>query len=61
MNHVIIPFTVNSDSVETVSEIIIEFISAIEKNEPGTMMYRSFRKSDEPEKFVHVMTFADEQ
>lgn len=61
MKHVVIPFTVKTNSVETVKEIISEFISAIKKNEPDTLMYRSFQKSDEPEKFFHVMTFTDEE
>lgn len=61
MKHVIIPFTVKSESMETVETIIKKFISEIEKNEPGTLMYKSFQQTDEPAKFVHVMTFADEE
>jgi quinol monooxygenase YgiN len=61
MKHVVIPFTVKTESLETVITIIREFISAIEEKEPGTLMYKSLQKSDEPEKFLHVMIFEDEQ
>jgi len=59
MIHIIIPFTVKTESLETVKALLSKFISAIKKNEPGTLLYKSFQQTDVPAKFIHFMTFAD--
>jgi quinol monooxygenase YgiN len=59
MIHVIIPFTVKTESVEIVKTLIKKFVSAIKKKEPGTLLYKSFQQTDAPTKFIHFMTFTD--
>lgn len=60
MINVIIPFTVKTESLETVKIHVQDFISDIKKNEPGTLMYKSFQQKEDPEKFIHIMTFVDD-
>ncbi|WP_136468190.1 putative quinol monooxygenase [Flagellimonas onchidii] len=61
MIHVFVPYKVRPDSIETVKEIVGKFISKIEKNEPGTLFYKSFQQQDDPTYFTHVMTFTDSE
>lgn len=62
MVHVIITFTIDpANSLETVKQIIKEFVVAIRQNEPNTLLYRSFQEVDNPYHFYHVMTFANAQ
>lgn len=61
MIHIFIPFTVKPDSLEYVKILILDFISAIKKNESGTLMYKSYQQKEDPTKFIHVMTFVDEK
>ncbi len=60
MIHVFVPYKVSADSIEVVKVIVAKFISEIEKNEPGTLLYKSFQQADDPTYFTHVMTFKDE-
>ena len=61
MINLIISFSIeSSESLDFVQEIISDFIAEIEKNEPDTVLYKSFRSTDSPNHFFHVMTFKDE-
>lgn len=59
MEHVIIPFRVKSDSLDEAERVIKKFVFAVRENEPDTLVYRSFQDSEDPCKFIHIMTFKD--
>ncbi|WP_190810454.1 putative quinol monooxygenase [Flagellimonas sp. S3867] len=61
MVHVFVPYKVKSASVEKVKVIVAKFISEIEKNEPGTLLYKSFQQTDKPTHFTHIMSFVDSE
>lgn len=61
MKHVVVPYSVKSESLEKVKIIIRKFIFDIEKNEPKTLYYKSFQQTDEPTKFIHIMTFLNKK
>lgn len=54
---VIISFKVKESEIAKAQKAISEFIASIRKNEPDTLLYKSFQKTDEPKSFIHVMTF----
>ncbi|MEX0314118.1 MAG: putative quinol monooxygenase [Allomuricauda sp.] len=57
MIHVFVPYKIRPESIEVVKATIAKFISEIEKNEPETLLYKSFQQTDDPTCFTHVMTF----
>ncbi|MFS4455288.1 putative quinol monooxygenase [Maribacter sp. 2304DJ31-5] len=59
MIHVFVSYKVRSRSIEATKTIIGQFIASITKNEPQTLLYKSFQEADDPTKFVHIMTFTD--
>lgn len=59
MKHVVVPFSIKPEALEVVGPIIQKFILAIKQNEPNTLLYRSLQQTDEPTKFIHVMSFLD--
>lgn len=61
MIHVFVPYKVKPESIEEVKAIVAKFIAAIEKNEPGTLLYKSFQQVDDPSYFTHVMAFQDSE
>ncbi|WP_420603462.1 putative quinol monooxygenase [Flagellimonas sp.] len=61
MIHVFVPYKVKPESIEKVKEIVSKFISEINRNEPGTLFYKSFQQADDPTFFTHIMTFADSE
>lgn len=61
MIHVIIPFEVYLKDIDKVKEIIRTFLRKIKENELDTLVYKSFQQKDQPEKFIHIMTFANEE
>jgi len=61
MKHVMISFSVKPEELDKVKAIIGEFISAIHKYETDTLMYKSFQNSTNPTRFIHIMTFKDDE
>ena len=57
MIHVFVPYKVKQESIETVKGIVAKFISEINRNEPGTLLYKSFQQTDDPTSFTHIKTF----
>jgi len=55
-----VPFKVRPEAVADALAAIDEFISAIEANETGTMVYRSYRTGPDAADFIHYMLFKDE-
>ncbi len=53
-------YQVNEQSVDKVKEAVKEFTQYIKENEPGTIMYLSCQKKDDPTRFVHFFIFKDE-
>ena len=54
-----VPFRVRADSIVVAMAAIDTFIAEIERNEPETLMYRSYRDEKDPLSFVHYMLFKD--
>ena len=52
-------FTVRRDELDAALEAIRTFV-AHTKTEPGTHRYESWRSTDRPTEFMHLMSFADE-
>lgn len=61
MVSVIIKFRVEQIHLSKAETIIKKFIANVLNNEPDTLLYKSFQMMEEPEKFIHVMTFKDEK
>ncbi|MEO9512928.1 MAG: antibiotic biosynthesis monooxygenase family protein [Flavobacteriaceae bacterium] len=59
MQHFFVPYKVKAEAVDTIKKVVARFISKIEKNEPGTLFYKSFQEEEDPTRFVHIMTFAN--
>jgi quinol monooxygenase YgiN len=53
-------YQVNTGAVDAVKAAIVEFVSYVAANEPGTRMYTAWQQRDDPTKFVHLFEFADE-
>ncbi len=53
-------YQVNAAAVEKVKDAIVKIVAHVEKNEPGTRMYRAWQQKDDPTRFVHLFEFADE-
>ena len=56
-----ITFEVKKESLETVRTLIKEFVWNIRKNEPATLVYTAWQEKEHPRRFIHLMTFSDEQ
>jgi quinol monooxygenase YgiN len=54
-----VTYKVKPDQLETVRQIIDEFVAGIRANEPTTY-YEAFSHPEEPLKFTHFMAFVDE-
>lgn len=55
----LVPFRVRADSIVVAKAAIEAFIAKIERNEPDTLIYRSYRDEKDPLSFVHYMLFKD--
>ncbi|MQS15520.1 hypothetical protein F7Q99_25425 [Streptomyces kaniharaensis] len=53
-------YRVNADAVERVEAAIEEFVRYVAEHEPDTWMYTAWQQKDDPTRFVHLFTFADE-
>jgi quinol monooxygenase YgiN len=53
-------YEVNAAAVDKVKAAIVDFVDWVTHNEAGSLMYTAWQQADEPTKFVHLFTFADE-
>ncbi len=53
-------FQVRRDALEQCVSAIREFVTYVQKNEPGTLEYVSLQQPDDPTRFLHYIIFRDE-
>lgn len=53
-------YQVEPGAVAAVTAAIDEFVRYVRENEPGTLFYAAWQQKDDPTRFVHLFTFADE-
>jgi len=53
-------YQVAPDGVAEVRAAIDEFVRYVKEHEPGTHMYVAWQQVEDPTRFVHLFTFADE-
>jgi len=53
-------YQVTADAVPAVRAAIEELVAYVKANEPGTQVYSAWQQRDDPTRFVHLFTFADE-
>ena len=56
---IFIPFQVDPAKLETAKSCIAAFVYEIEKNEPQTLIYRSYQDQNDTLRFIHFMQFQD--
>jgi len=54
-------YQVNEAAIERVAEAIDKFVDYVTTHEPGTLFYAAWQADDDPSKFVHLFTFANEE
>jgi quinol monooxygenase YgiN len=50
---------VKESAVGKVKDAIKDFVSYVEANEPGTLMYLAWQQKDDPTRFLHLFIFED--
>jgi quinol monooxygenase YgiN len=53
-------YQVKPDAVDKVKAAIEEFVRYVQQNEPGTKLYASWQREDDPSRFVHLFIFEDD-
>ncbi|MEV7027482.1 antibiotic biosynthesis monooxygenase family protein [Kitasatospora sp. NPDC093558] len=53
-------YRVNAGAVDRVLAAIEEFVGYVAAHEPDTWLYTAWQQKDDPTRFVHLFTFADE-
>jgi quinol monooxygenase YgiN len=53
-------YQVKSAAVDRVRSAVRTFVEYVSANEPGTLFYAAWQSTEDPTKFVHLFTFADE-
>ena len=53
-------YQVQANAVPAVVAAIEEFVAYLIESEPGVVMYKAWQQEDDPTRFVHLFTFADE-
>src|SRR5579859_4439760 len=53
-------YQVQADAVPAVVAAIEEFVAYVTESEPGTLMYKAWQQEDDPTRFVHLFTFANQ-
>jgi quinol monooxygenase YgiN len=53
-------YQIKPSGVDKVKRAIVEFVSYLQDNEPGTEVYLAWQQRDDPTRFVHIFKFADE-
>lgn len=61
MVHLFVYFQVKDGCLDEAKSVINEFIRNITENETETLDYASWQEKDNENKFVHTMTFKDEE
>ena len=54
-------YLIRQDSGERVVSAIREFVDEMRRSEPGMITYLSLQDAVNPQRFMHVMVFADER
>lgn len=54
-------FEVEKNSIEQARKLISEFLYEIQRNESGTIEYRSFFFQSWPHRFFHIITFENDR
>ncbi len=57
--HMMAIYRVRREKLDEVKKAVAEFVSAVKKNEPGTLFYEAYQGVEDLS-FFHVMTFEDE-
>jgi quinol monooxygenase YgiN len=52
-------YRVKESAVGKVKDAIKDFVSYVEANEPGTLMYLAWQQKDDPTRFLHLFIFED--
>ncbi len=58
--HVGVRFAIEPAAQAVVDAAIADFVAHIQANESGTLLYRSLAEDEQPTRYLHVMSFADE-
>lgn len=58
MKHLMVRYRVKKEKVDLIKKAIREFVDAVGKKEPGTLVYEAFQEPDGVS-FVHFMAFRD--
>jgi quinol monooxygenase YgiN len=53
-------YQVRQDAIPEVVAAIKEFVRYVTEHEPDSLMYTAWQEQNDPSKFVHLFTFADE-
>jgi len=53
-------YRVKPEAVGRVRQAIEEFVAYVAAHEPSSLMYTAWQAKDDPTRFVHLFTFADE-
>ena len=54
-------FLVRAGSLDRCTEAVRQFVSEIQRTEPGTQLYLSLQDQVNPHRFMHVFVFEDER
>ena len=60
MIHLMITYTLKPDAERELLPALAEYLDSIRANEPETLTYDVYQRSDDPLAYVHLMTFTDE-
>jgi len=60
MQSVMVSFEIKKSKLDSALVLIRDFVNNVKENESGTLLYHSFQDDENPCKFLHVMTFADQ-
>ena len=53
-------YQVRKEKLDVCLAAIRDFVAYVRKNEKGTLRYDVWQEKDDPTKFVHIFTFADQ-
>jgi quinol monooxygenase YgiN len=57
--YTIAEYQVKASGVEKVRRAIADFVPYVQAHEPGTRMYTTWQRKDDPTRFVHFFIFED--
>jgi quinol monooxygenase YgiN len=53
-------FAVRRQDLDVAADAVRTFVAYLSENEPGTRLYATFTRGDDPVEFLHLMVFRDE-